>query len=46
MLINEFCNKYSKYVGDRYLFSWHDITNFDMLKNVPLYLVPFVLQGK
>lgn len=44
--IDEFCNKYSKYVGDRYLFSWRDITNFDMLKNIPLYLVPFVLQDK
>lgn len=42
--INQFCIKYSQYVGDRYLFSQKDVSTIEQLKLKPIYMIPFVLE--
>lgn len=43
--IDEFSNKYSKYVGRRFLFSQKDYGNDGMLELKPIYSVPFILKN-
>ncbi|SFB22494.1 hypothetical protein SAMN05216249_1144 [Acetitomaculum ruminis DSM 5522] len=42
--IDNFYKKYSKHVGEMYLFSQKDVGHDDELKYKPLYMLPFVLE--
>lgn len=42
--IDQFSNKYSKYIGRRFLFSQKDYGNDNMLELKPIYSFPFVLK--
>ena len=42
--IDEFCVKYSQYVGDRYLVSQKDVGTIGMLKLKPIYMVPYIVE--
>lgn len=42
--IDEFSSTFSKSVGERYIFSKKDFSKDGMLKNVPIYLMPFTLE--
>ena len=44
--IDEFSKKYSNKIGERYLFSGHDIDHDGMLKILPMYLAPLVFKSK
>ena len=43
--MDEFCKIYSNKIGDRYLFSGHDISHDGMLKILPMYLAPFIFKN-
>ena len=43
--IEQFAIKYSKYVGEQYLFSQKDVSSDKMLKLRPIYMCPFVMEN-
>lgn len=42
--IEKFAEKYSRYVGERYLLSQKDVGNIGMLKLKPVYMILFLLK--
>ena len=42
--IDNFCNKYSKYIAESYLFSQKDVGKDKELKLKPIYMLPLVLE--
>lgn len=42
--INHFAEKYSQYVGERYLISQKDVASDEMLKLKPVYMMPFIME--
>lgn len=43
--IDEFADKYSMYVGERYLVSQKDVDSIGMLKLKPVYMVPYIIES-